>query len=96
MTVFHGSSVSEPKRLFLDPAPDPTFQILPDPVPDPATDLALDPFPDPGQNQIFKEHLKKIYTSFRSVENWTAVLFSQTFDVTKCITFGNLYYFHYK
>ena len=38
-------SVSEPKRLFPDPAPDPTFQIIPDPAPD--------PFPDPGQNQIF-------------------------------------------
>jgi len=42
-------SVSELKRLYSDPdpAPDPTFQIIPDPAPDPA------PFPDPGQNQIF-------------------------------------------
>ena len=34
------STVSDLKRLFLDP--DPTFMVIPDP----------DPFPDPGQNQI--------------------------------------------
>jgi len=54
-------SVSEQKRLFPDPTPGPTFQIIPalDPAPVP------DPFSDPGQNHIFKEHKKKLYTSFK-------------------------------
>jgi len=54
-------SVSEPKRLFPDPAPDPdpTFQIIPDP------DLAPDPFPDPGQNQTFEE--QKIFKMLKII-----------------------------
>ena len=42
-------SVSETKRLFPDPAPEPTVQIIPDPNPAPDPDT----FPDPGQNLIF-------------------------------------------
>jgi len=56
MQVLAGS-VSEPKRLFSDPAPDPdpTFQLIPDPAPY--------PFPDPGQKFFFKEHkIKENFT----------------------------------
>jgi len=63
MPFLFSSSVSEPKRLF--PDPDPTFQILPDLDPAPHPDL--DPFPVRVKIKSFKEHTKKMYTSFRSV-----------------------------
>jgi len=86
--------VKEPEKPYPDPGH--TIQIILDPDPAPAQNL----FPDPAQNQIFFQTQIKnnvnINQKFISVQNWTAVLFSQTFDVTKCITFGNLYYFHPK
>jgi len=59
------TTVSEQTRLFPDPDPAPTFQIVldpdppPDPAPDPPLDPAPDPFPDPGQITFLKNTKKK-------------------------------------